>query len=80
MVVIQSDRTVCATAERAEVDGHRYNREENNPRKWLGEEPHSSWRERRLFDWTYLAAQYRRSGNRAMEAYALQRRAAFEVE
>lgn len=75
--MIQSDRTICATADRAEVEAHRYGREENRPLAWLG--VNATWRERRLFDWSYLAAQARRSGNKMLEIYALHRRMAFAI-
>lgn len=69
--MIQSDRTIAATAERAEVEGARYGREENRPAHWLG--VNATWRERRLFDWRYLAASARRSGMVWIETYALER-------
>lgn len=67
-VVIQSDRTIIATAERAEVDAWRYGREENRPMHWLG--IYATWRECRLFDWSYLAASARRSDQTALAEYA----------
>jgi hypothetical protein len=60
--MIQSDRTICATAGRAAVEGHRYQREENIPAKWLG--VGANWRERLLFDWSYIACSCRRSYER----------------
>ena len=75
--MIQSDRTICATAERAEAEAHRYNREENRPVAWLGAD--ATWRERRLFDWRYLAAQARRSGDLAIVLHAEQRAAEFVI-
>lgn len=69
--MIQSDRTICATAGRAEVEADRYGREENIPAKWLGID--ATWRERRLFDWSYLACAARRSGQRTLAEYAEQR-------
>jgi hypothetical protein len=76
--VIQSDRTICATAERAEVEAFRYGREENRPVYWLG--IYATWRECRLFDWTYLAASARRSGQHELADYAIARRAEFEIQ
>lgn len=76
--MIQSDRTIAATAERAEVEAHAYNRvSENNPRAWLGRD--ATWRERRLFDWHYIAAEARRKEDFFGESYALERARAFEV-
>jgi hypothetical protein len=76
--MIQSDKTVCATAGIAEAEGARYLREENNPMKWLG--VHSTWRKRRLFDWSYLACSAHRSGDQDLATYAEQRRQAFEIK
>ena len=76
--MIQSDRTIVATAQRAEVDAHRYNREENIPKKWLG--IHATWRECRLFDWSYLAAQFRRSGDSEMEGYTMMRATEWSIK
>jgi hypothetical protein len=56
----QADRNICSAAETAEAQSHRYNREENIPTKWLGTT--ATWRERRLFDWTYLAHSADRAG------------------
>lgn len=60
--MIQSDRTICATAARAEEEGHRYQREENRPVAWLG--IYAIWRDRLLFDWSYVACACRRSYDR----------------
>jgi hypothetical protein len=77
LVVIQSDRTICATAERAEAEGHRRNRSENNPSAWLGTT--ASWRERRLFDWWYLRSESIRSGNLTIASQATVRAAGYAV-
>lgn len=78
--MIQSDRTIVATADRAEVEAfaHAHNRvSENVPVKWLGRD--ATWRERLLFDWSYIAAEARRSGDHDAEQYAIQRRREFEI-
>jgi hypothetical protein len=64
----QCDLTIRATAGRAEADAHRYNREENIPTKWLGTK--ATWRERRIFDWSYLERSAERSGNSELAEYA----------
>ena len=57
--MITSYRTVMATAERAEVEADRYQREECDPHAWLGVD--APWCDRRLFAWAYLRASTRRS-------------------
>lgn len=55
-----ADNTIIATARKAECEGHRYNREENDPRQWL--DVNANWRQRRLFDWAYIAFSMERKG------------------
>lgn len=77
--MIQSDRTIAATADRAEVEAFAHNRvSENKPAYWLGVA--ATWRERRLFDWHYIAAEARRRSDLETENYALERSCAFEIK
>lgn len=60
-----------ATARRAEAEAARTGKNENNPRAWLGID--ATWKERRAFDWQYLACESERCGQLEIAKYAQMR-------
>lgn len=59
---------VKAAAWRAEAESARLGRWRGDPKEWIGEG--ASWDERRVFDWTYLAATCARGEPEAIAANA----------